>query len=199
MNSIGLKVAKIAAALTFALTAVGCLAQRASREFYVDCSRSQVGDGSLETPWNNLASVNAIALQPGDTVHLRRGTLCHGSLSPKGSGAEQKPIRFTAYGEGPRPKIVADPKTEEALRLFNQQYWDIDSLDIAGGSTYGIFISGDNGILHYIHLSNLAVHDVIGGEMKHKESGLVSISPGSVNQHFDDVLVDNVTAWDTNQ
>ena len=28
--------------------------------------------------------------------------------------------------------------------------------------------------------------------MKHKESGLVTISPGSANQHFDDVLVDGV-------
>ncbi len=27
----------------------------------------------------------------------------------------------------------------------------------------------------------------------------MTISPGSVNQHFDDVLVDGVTAWNTNQ
>jgi hypothetical protein len=119
-------------------------------------------------------------------------------LAPKGSGAEGAPIRLTAYGEGPRPKVIAR-QGEEALRLFNQQYWDIDSLDISGGNTYGVFISGDNGILHHIHLSNLLVHDVLGGEMRHKESGLVTISPGSVNQHFDDVLVDNVTAWHTNQ
>ena len=54
-------------------------------------------------------------------------------------------------------------------------------------------------MLHGIHLANLAVHDVSGGEMKHKESGLVAISPGSVNPHFDDVVVDGVTAWNTNQ
>src|ERR1700761_7308942 len=110
MSSIGLKIAQIAATLAFTLTALGCPAQETSREFYVDCSGSQAGDGLLQTPWNNLASVNAITLQPGDTVHFRRGTLCHGSLSPKGSGADQKPIRFTAYGEGPRPKVVADSK-----------------------------------------------------------------------------------------
>jgi hypothetical protein len=100
---------------------------------------------------------------------------------------------------GSRPQIVADAKAEEALRLFNQQYWEIDSLDIAGGTTYGIFISGDNGILHHIHLSNLAVHDVLGGTMKHKESGLVAISPSSAKSHFDDVVVDGVDAWHTNQ
>jgi hypothetical protein len=43
------------------------------------------------------------------------------------------------------------------------------------------------------------VHEVMGSAMKHKESGLVAISPGSVNAHFDDVLVDGVTAWNTNQ
>ncbi len=65
-----------------------------------------------------------------------------GALAPKGSGAEGAPIRLTAYGEGPRPKLVAPRQSEEALRLFNQQYWDIDSLDLAGGNTYGVFISG---------------------------------------------------------
>ena len=66
---------------------------------------------------------------------------------------------------------------EEALRLFDQQYWDIDSLDLSGGTTYGIFVSGTKGILHHIHLSNLAVHDVFGGSMKSKDNGLVVFSP----------------------
>ncbi len=168
--------------------------------FYVDCSVLTSGDGSSQqSAWNNLAQLNAVTFSPGDTIRLRRGTSCDGALALKGSGAEGAPIRLTAYGEGPRPKVVAPKQSEESLRLFNQQYWDIDSLDLAGGNTYGIFISGDKGILHHIHVSNLAVHDVFGGEMKHKESGLVSISPSSANQHFDDVLVDNVTAWNTNQ
>ena len=35
--------------------------------------------------------------------------------------------------------------------------------------------------------------------MKHKESGLVAISPGNAKSHFDDVVVDGVNAWHTNQ
>jgi hypothetical protein len=35
--------------------------------------------------------------------------------------------------------------------------------------------------------------------MEHKESGLVAISPSNANQHFDDVVVDGVNAWNTNQ
>jgi hypothetical protein len=172
-----------------------------SRQFYLDCgSFSSSGTGvSQQSPWSRLEQLNATKFEPGDIIALKRGTVCHGTITPQGSGTESAPIRLTAYGEGARPKVIAEKSAEESLKLFNQQYWDIDSLDLSGGTTYGVFISGDNGILHHIHVSNLAVHDVLGGEVKHKESGLVSITPGSVNQHFDDVLVDGVTAWNTNQ
>jgi hypothetical protein len=184
------------ALLVIALKGI-CSAQQ--RALYVDCSRAQNGNGSINSPWNELASINNTTLQPGDVVHLRRGTACHGTLAPRGSGSVGQPIRLTAYGEGARPRIIGGSKPEETLHLFNQQYWDIDSLDISGGNTYGIFISGDNSTLHHIHLSNLAVHDVLGGEVKHKESGLVVISPINAKAHFDDVVVDGVDAWHTNQ
>lgn len=188
----------VLAALAVA-SAGDCAAQSADHSFYVDCSRTTNGNGSLAAPWNNLESVNTKTFSAGDTILMQRGSVCHGALSPRGSGSAGHVIRLTAYGEGNRPRIVADNKVEEALHLFNQEYWDIDSLDISGGNTYGVFISGDKGVLHHIHLSNTAVHDVMGGEMKHKESGLVSISPSSANAHFDDVLVDGVDAWNTNQ
>jgi len=169
-------------------------------EYFVDCSNSVKGSGeSSASPWNSLESLQLKVFSPGDVINLRRGTECHGSLWPKGSGDADHPVRLTAYGEGQRPKVVAEASAEEAFRLFDQQYWDIDSLDFSGGTTYGILISGTKGILHHIHLSNLAVHDVFGGTMKNKDNGLVVFSSGSVDQHFDDVLVDGVTAWNTNQ
>ncbi len=177
-------------------------AQRAGRSFYLDCGSSgAMGSGtSAQSPWNRVDQLNATEFASGDTIYLKRGTVCHGTLAPKGSGQEGAPIHLTAYGEGPRPKIVAEASAEESFRLFNQQYWDIDSLDLAGGRIYGIFISGNKGILHHIHLRNLAVHDVLGNEkMKSKDSGLVVLSSGSVDQHFDDVLMDGVTAWNTHQ
>jgi hypothetical protein len=170
------------------------------RHFYLDCGAAQNGDGlSPQSAWNTVAALNAASFGPGDVVALRRGTTCHGSLAPSGSGADGAPIRLTAYGEGSRPQIVSDPNAAEALRLFNQQQWEIDSLDLAGGRTNGVFISGDSGVLHHIHLANLAVHDVMGGAIKHKESGLVAVSPVSIQCRFDDVLIDGVTAWNTNQ
>jgi hypothetical protein len=153
----------------------------------------------MESPWNSLDQVNAHAFAAGDTIRLRRGSECWGSLAPRGSGAPGDPIRLTAYGRGLRPRIVAPASADAVLRLFNQEYWEIDSLDLSGANTFGISIGGDKGILHHLWLANLAVHDVVGEGLKHKESGLVVISPKSVDEHFDDVRIDGVTAWNSRQ
>ncbi len=169
--------------------------------FYVDCeSRAEVADGrSSDKPWTNLDEVNSHIFVAGDTIHFKRGTACNGTLWPRGSGSTVLPIHLTAYGSGTRPKIVAALTDRQAFLLDGQEYWDIDSLDISGGNTYGVFITGEKGVLHHIHLANLVVHDVKGGELKSKDAGLVVISPGTVDQHFDDVLLDSVTAYDTAQ
>ena len=83
--------------------------------------------------------------------------------------------------------------------LSNQEYWQIDSLDLSGGNTYGVFITGDKGTLHHLHLKNLYVHDVHGGALKNKDNGLVVVGPSGPAAVFDDVLVDGVDAAHTNQ
>jgi hypothetical protein len=169
--------------------------------YFVDCSsEAQKRDGrSADSPWTTLEQVNGHTFAAGDELRFKRGSICHGILWPKGSGSDSAPIRMTAYGTGVRPKIVAESASDAALKLFNQEYWNIDSLDLSGANKFGVFISGDKGILHHIHLANLLVHNVGGAEMKNKESGLVVISPGSVDQRFDDVLVDGVTAYNTQE
>ncbi len=171
----------------------------AAHAYFIDCSAAAAGDGSGAHPWNSLAAAEAHRFAAGDRIALARGTVCHGSISPQGSGAEGSPIRLTAYGQGPRPRIVAAAGDRQALLLFNQEYWQIDSLDLSGSSTYGIFVSGDKGAMHHIHLKNLFVHDVQGGAMKSKDNGLVVVGPGSRDALFTDVLVDGVIAAHTNQ
>jgi hypothetical protein len=166
---------------------------------FVDCSQSIAGDGSLAHPWNNLSLAQAHSFVAGDSIALARGTVCHGSFSPQGSGTEDRPIRLTAYGQGPRPRIVATARDRQVLGLFNQEYWQIDSLDLSGANTYGVFVSGDQGTLHHIYLKNLFVHDVQGGAMKNKDNGLVVVGPSSAHAVFSDILVDGVDAAHTNQ
>ncbi len=170
-------------------------------EYFVDCGSSAAAhDGrSPATAWRSLDEVNAHTFVAGDAVRLKRGTTCGGMLGPKGSGSATATIHLSAYGSGARPKVVAKKGDEEAFRLFNQEYWDVDSIEFSGGTLFGVYVSGDAGILHHVYLRNLVVHDVYGGDVKHKESGLVVISPGKVEEHFDDVLVEGVTAYGTDQ
>ncbi len=190
----------LALSVFFSLNALAQTGSSAlSQTFFVDCSASQSGDGSSTHPWNNLAAAQAHPFAAGDRIALARGSVCHGSFSPKGSGAEGSPIRLTAYGKGPRPRIVATSQDRQVLLLFNEEYWQIDSLDLAGANHYGIFVSGDKGTLHHIWLKNLFVHDVRGGEMKNKDNGLVVVGPSSRDAVFTDVLVDGVEAAHTDQ
>lgn len=106
---------------------------------------------------------------------------------------------MTSYGAGARARIIAPSSARQALLLDNQEYWQIDSLDISGGNTYGVFVTGDKGPMHHIYLKNLYVHDVYGGAMKNKDNGLVVIGPGSHDAIFDNILLDGVTAAHTNQ
>jgi hypothetical protein len=171
----------------------------ASHSFFIDCSAAKPGDGSRADPWNNLGAAQAHSFAAGDRIALARGTVCRGSFSPQGSGADGRPIRLTAYGQGPRPRIAATANDRQALLLFNQEYWQIDSLDISGANKYGVFVSGDKGSLRHIFLKNLSVHDVQGGDLQNKDNGLVVVGPSSSNVFFKDILVDGVVAAHTNQ
>lgn len=186
--------------LAAALVGQGAAGQTAQHRLFVDCSRASDGDGSAEHPWNRLDRLSVHEFQPGETAGLRRGTTCDGTLSLHGSGSENAIVRLTAWGEGPRPKIVAGKHDSQALILQNGDYWQIDSLDIAGGTTYGLLVSGNQDkVQNHITLRNLVVHDVQGGEVHNKDNGLVVFLRGSEHQRFDHILIDNVVAAHTNQ
>lgn len=171
-----------------------------SHRYFLDCSSTESGEGTLAHPWNTLAKTAAHLLLPGDSLALKRGTVCHGAFAPQGSGAKGEPIRLTAYGEGPRPRIIASSTDRQVLFLSNQEYWQVDSLDLSGANTFGIYVTGDKGTLHHIYLKNLYVHDVYSdAAMKNKDNGLVVVGPGKLGAAFDDVLVDGVDAEHTNK
>jgi len=186
-------------ALTAATTAQGA-SSFPERKYYADCGAAAGGDGSLPHPWNSLDALSAHLFQPGDVVALKRGSQCHGTLTLHGSGSIAGMVRLTAYGEGPRPRIVATTDDRQAVLLENAEHWQIDSLDISGGNTYGLLVTGnEDKVQSFIALRNLVVHDVQGRDLKSKDNGLVVFLRGSKGQRFDHVLIDNVVAAHTNQ
>ena len=76
-------------------------------EYYVDAlNGSDAAAGtSPQTAWKSLDKVNQTALQPGDTVRFCRGQIWRGTLRMQ-SGKEGKPIVFTSYGTGLKPRIL---------------------------------------------------------------------------------------------
>jgi hypothetical protein len=165
--------------------------------FYVDCSAATNGTGTQTSPWNNLTPVNTRNFAPGSSVLFKRGTTCSGSLQPQGSGSSASPNTLSSYGTGALP-IIAGGTNEAAVKLNNQQYWNIQTLDVTGGMRFGILVSGDGTqVLHHIYITNVVVHDMApGGTLDFKTTGLIVLGYNWL-QEIDDILVDGVTVYNT--
>jgi hypothetical protein len=167
---------------------------------YLDCNAGSDTADSLtpQTAWRTVAKADSYVYQPGDSLLLRRGSRCEGMLWPKGSGTEQAPIHLGAYGKGALPVIVGGAESA-GLRLSNQQFWEIENLEVLGGSPYGIHIGGDQPVMRHFRITNVIVHDVPGTPLT-KDSGLVVIAPDTnAKSQIDDVIIDGVTAYETSE
>ncbi|HYZ86454.1 MAG TPA: right-handed parallel beta-helix repeat-containing protein [Bryobacteraceae bacterium] len=185
------------------IAAIGCLATLIWA--FTSCSTRPVRQGPAQTRYvdcaansNAIAELNAWTLGPGDRVLFKRGTQCKGSLLPNGSGTAEQPIIFGAYGEGPLP--VVDARGQRfALKLWNQEGWRIENLDLMGGNESGVFVSGNgNRVLRHFRFRNLKIHGVRGTALS-KRRGLLAIAPNSPFLTFSDIEIDGVTAYDSTQ
>ena len=134
---------------------------------YVDCAAATDGSGSQSSPYNSLADVDALTLQPGDEVLFDRGTTCSGSFTPQGSGTAAAPILVDAYGSGALPAIDADGAAQAVL-LSDESYIQLRDLSLSapGDNTTarrGVYVyAADAGTLPGIVLQGLDIHDVQG-------------------------------------
>jgi len=166
--------------------------------FYLDCSAPSNGNGTQSSPWNNVASANSHAFQPGDQLLLNRGATCSGTLSPSGSGSSSAPITIDAYGTGAQP-VIDGGMNVAAVQLNNQQYWEINNLEIVGGIYFGISIQAniDNVNLDHFYLRNLNVHGAHYVSAVRGDSGEVYFASTGLHAVMNDILIDGVTAHDT--
>ncbi|MBA2938903.1 InlB B-repeat-containing protein [Paenibacillus sp. CGMCC 1.16610] len=153
--------------------------------FYVDYSNGQdTNDGTTpETAWKTLDKVNATQFGPGNKILFKSGEIWFGQLWPKGSGAEGSPIIIDKYGEGDKPKIDAEGLIQSAVKLDNQEYWEINNLAVTNwrttkttvpltttttfdvtGYLAGIRVtaSGREGAYKHIVIRDCYIHDING-------------------------------------
>ena len=118
--------------------------------------------------WRTLEKVNATTFRPWDTILLRSSSVWRGQLWPKGSGTEGHPIRVGTYGGGVKPVVNGEGLVEDAVLLKNQEYWEIENLEVTNtGPTRavrrGVHLALENfGDAHHIYIRSLTIHDVNG-------------------------------------
>lgn len=90
---------------------------------------------SADQAWITIEKVNALVLESGDRILLRRGDRWEGTVSPRGSGTPENPIRLSTFGEGPRPLV--DGGSRPAVLLSDQGGWIIEGLEVTNRKDCG--------------------------------------------------------------
>jgi hypothetical protein len=133
--------------------------------YYVDAASgndSAAGTTSA-TAWRTLDKVDASRFGPGDRILLHAGQKWTGQLWPKGSGADGQPIVIDAYGSGAKPEIDGGGQVADAVRLHNQQYWDIRNLQVTNAKPLGGGQPGTN----LRDLRGIGISGDTGGQLSH--------------------------------
>jgi hypothetical protein len=170
-------------AIAFLAIPGGAWAKTTETSYYIDATAGKdANDGrSPETAWKSLSKVNATTFQPGDEILFKAGCAWDGQLWAKGSGAPGRPTRIGKYGEGAQPLIRGNGAVEDTVLLKNQEYWEIQDLEITNtGASRAVrrgvhVIAKNSGDLHHIYLQNLTVHDV-NGSFRDKVNGGIHYS-----------------------
>lgn len=182
-----------------------------TKNYYVDSiNGNDANNGLTETmPWKTLTPVNNTEFQPGDRLLFRASGVWSGELWPKGSGTSGNPIVIDMYGTGNIPAFIGSETTNQTLHLYNQQYWEIQNLDISANynnklTRRGVYVHAkDSGTLNHIHFKNLVIHDV-WPNIPHtnnntaKDTGgmFFSIEGDTTITKFNDILIENCTIKD---
>ena len=168
--------------------------------FYVDSRQGNDANPGTSPgmAWNSLQKVNGTVFHPGDHILLHSASLWRGQLWPKGSGAQGHPIIVDMYGGGVRPVIQGSGLVEDAVLLKNQEYWEIQNLEITNtGSTpairRGVHVAVEEyGEAHHIYLRSLTIHDVNGIDNEKVNGGINYTCSGERKpSRFVDLRIEN--------
>ncbi len=114
----------------------------AQRQYYLSSSSgNDNNNGSQTQPWKTLSKISNTTLGPGDTVYFKKGDTFRGHYVVNGSGTEQSPITFTAYGTGNQPVISGSDHDDgggdyrEAILVENEDNMIFEDLEIQNHRT----------------------------------------------------------------
>ncbi|MBC9731101.1 discoidin domain-containing protein [Streptomyces sp. TRM68367] len=177
-------------------------------DYFIDATHghNNAAGTSPKTAWRTLAKANATPFRPGDRILLKAGEQWQDEqLWPKGSGSAGRPITISAYGDPSAglPYIATNGKVPSpfnadgtknpatvgltgAIVLRNQQYWDINHVELSNDDDFatnitkgtpaapyvrdGIMVSinadllkpGEDSIMDHFRISDIYVHNIDG-------------------------------------
>lgn len=185
-------------------TIVLAFQQAHARHFYVDCSQSCPGSGTVKDPWCSIAEANDPTFQPGDTLAFKSGTSCAGQLAPKGVGTAEAVITITKYGPSKSANpVINGTGAAAAVKLTNQDYWQISNLTVTNPASslaqrQGIHVTATDGKSHAgITIESNTVQFVAGQTNKathaidFANSCGILIDTANEGSRYDHVLVQN--------
>ncbi|MFF3332874.1 discoidin domain-containing protein [Streptomyces sp. NPDC002888] len=215
------------------------------KDYFIDAThgRDNAAGTSSKTAWRTLAKANATTFAPGDRILLKAGEQWQDEqLWPKGSGSAGRPITISAYGapSAGRPYIATNGKVPSpfnadgtknpatvgrtgAIVLRNQQYWEINNVELSNDDDFatnitkgtyvrdGIMVSinadllpgGADSVMDHFRISDVFVHNIDGpsywqkihyGAVDFQVFGSRSYKDyGTGGYHFKDVRIENNT------
>jgi hypothetical protein len=168
--------------------------------YYVD-SREGNDSNTGTNPtlaWKTLEKVNAKTFLPGERILLKSSSVWSGQLWPKGSGTQGRSITVGMYGGGVKPVINGDGLFEDAVLLKNQEYWEIEDLEVTNNGPQraerrAVHVALENyGEAHHIYIRSLTVHDVNGVDSVKPNGGINYTSVGDKKaSRFVDLRIEN--------
>jgi hypothetical protein len=176
-----------------------------SKGYYVsDTDGNDLNSGmSPSQAWQTLDKVNQTTFQPGDSILFKSGDAWVGQLMPKGSGSIGLPIVIDKYGGNLKPLIDGNGVIGKGVLYFvNQEYWEINNLEIKNDAATGADRRGINfaaynvGLLHHIYLKNLYIHNIKGLagqtdiEKRTGGIGIETLSDDVTPTRWDDILIE---------
>ena len=174
--------------------------------YYVDAAGGNDANNGLTpaTAWKTLTKVNSFTFSANNRILFKAGGVWTGRLYPKGSGIQGFPVIIDMYDSGNKPLIDGNGMTGTGVvYLYNQQYWEINNLEItnnaaSGSDRRGVRIEAENyGTANHIYLKNLNIHNIkgtVGQSRADKRTagiGYAIVDASLQETHFNDILIDN--------
>jgi len=141
-----------------------------ANEFYVDSvkgSDSNPGT-SPEKPWKTLNKVRSKNFAPGSIIYFKCGSVFTGGLTIDDSGTSAKPIKFTAYGEGPKPVFTnpGSPSNLTSAITIRSDWVIVEKFTVRNAQLAGVYIQSgaDHNVVRYMNITKVGEGVKVNGQ-----------------------------------